>query len=419
MFSLVDCNNFYCSCERIFQPKLRNVPVLVLSNNDGCVIARSNEVKALGITIGTPAHHIEQLIKEHRIAVFSSNYTLYQDMSDRVMNTLASFVQNIELYSIDEAFLDMSAYDPAGLEQVGSNIRQTVLQHTGIPVSVGIAPTKTLAKMANRYTKKKCTKKGLFYANSPAAIREMLEQTKVEDIWGIGRQHTKLLLRNGFTTAAELSEASDAWVLKNMTVTGHRLLNELRGIPSIDGEMEDAPKKGICTSRSFGKLMTTETMIQQAVSDFAENCALKLRRQNACAARIHVFLSTNPNREQDKQYHKSISLQLPVATAATPKLIQYAISALHLIFKQGYNYNKAGVILYDIVPADTIQLGMFSTADTAKEKKVMQAYDALNGYYGKGMVRYAQQGYEKPYALRAAHLSKKYTTRMEDILKVR
>jgi DNA polymerase V len=419
MFSLVDCNNFYCSCERVFQPKLRNVPVLVLSNNDGCVIARSNEVKALGISIGVPAHHIEQLIRQHRIAVFSSNYTLYQDMSDRVMNTLSGFVRNIELYSIDEAFLDMSDYSLPELEQTGVTIRQTVLQHTGIPVSVGIAPTKTLAKMANRYTKKKCKETGVFYADSPAAIREMLQQTKVEDIWGIGRQHAKLLLRNGFSTAADLSEASDTWVLKNMTVTGHRLLNELRGIPSIEWEAEAAAKKGICTSRSFGKLMTSEDMIRQAVSDFAENCALKLRKQNACAGSINVFLHTNPNREQDEQYRKSISLQLPVATAITSKLIQYALQALDLIFKKGYNYNKAGVILYDIVPDDTIQLGMFSTADTVKEKKIMQAYDALNGYYGKGIVRYAQQGYEKPYALRAAHLSKKYTTQMEDILKVR
>lgn len=418
MFALVDCNNFYASCERVFNPKLEGKPIIVLSNNDGCAIARSEEAKALGVQMGTPAFMIEDLITANNIQVFSSNYSLYGDLSDRVMTILTSFAPAIEFYSIDEAFLDLTDLINQDLETLGQLIRTTVKQHTGIPVTVGIAATKTLAKMANRFAKKQKKTTGIHWLRGPKEVQEALEFTAVGDIWGIGGQRTKLLLRHGFKTAADLVKAPDDWVLKEMTVVGHRLLNELRGTPSIEWELETPPKKNICTSRSFGKLMTAKKDITQAVANYTASCAEKLRKQNSCAGKIHLFLQTNPHRKEDRQYFRSITIPLTVASNNTSELVKTARWALQKIFRPGFNYMKCGIILMDLVPAAEVQSGIFDKQDRARDFQVMKTIDQVNRSLGQDAVRLAVQGFEKRYKLRQAHLSPRYTTRIDEIVKI-
>jgi len=419
MFALVDCNNFYASCERVYNPKLEGRPIIVLSNNDGCAIARSEEAKALGIEMGTPAFMIEDMIRQQGIEVFSSNYALYGDLSNRVMTILSGFAPQVELYSIDEAFLDVSELVYEDLDALGQEIRRFVRQCTGIPVSVGIAPTKTLAKMANRYAKKRKKGVGVHWLKGAAEIAEVLDFTAVGDIWGVGPERAKLLLRNGFKTAADLSRAPDDWVLKQMTVVGHRLLNELRGIPSIEWELETPAKKNICTSRSFGKLITDKEDLIQAVANYTAACAEKLRKQQSCAGKLQLFLQTNPHRTEDRQYYRSITMPIAVATNNTPELTKAALLALSMIFREGFNYMKCGVTVMDLVPAGEVQAGLFDRQDREKDQRVMQAMDKVNRAFGQDFVRFAVQGYEKRYKLRQANLSGRYTTRIEEIVIIR
>ncbi|QEC69351.1 Y-family DNA polymerase [Panacibacter ginsenosidivorans] len=415
MYALVDCNNFYCSCERLFAPKLENHPVVVLSNNDGCAIARSEEAKALGIQMGTPEYMIRDTLQAHNVKVFSSNYTLYGDISDRVMRTLETFVSKMELYSIDEAFLDMNEMIYQDLLQLGIDIRRTIKKNIGIPVTVGIANTKTLSKMANRYAKKIHKDVGVYWAANKDLTDRMLEFTEVADIWGIGAQYAKLLTNNGFKTAKDFVQASDDWVRQHMSVVGLRLLHELRGQPSIEWEYEAPPKKNICTSRSFGTLITDKKTLEQAVANYTASCALKLRNQKSCTREIQVFLKTNQFRVQDKQYSAGRTVKLPVATNSTPELIKYALKGLNLIYRPGYNYQKCGVIVMDIIPQEQIQYSLFDNEDRKKQKTVSKTLDKINIAFGKDLVRYAKQGYEKRYKLRAEYLSKRYTTNIDEL----
>lgn len=415
MIALVDCNNFYASCERVFKPAIRNLPVVVLSNNDGCVIARSNEAKELGIEMGTPAFMLEEQFKQQNIQVFSSNYTLYGSLSNRVMKVLSTFTPNIEIYSIDEAFLDLSAMVGVDLYQYGLLIKKTVQQHVGIPVSVGIAPTKTLAKMANRYAKKRKRQIGVHAAVTPAEIHEMLSTTEIPDVWGIGSQHARKLLLKGIRTAADFVQLNEEWVRKNMTVVGQRMLNELKGTPSISWEQSPPPKKVICTSRSFGQLLTRMEDISQAVANYANKCAQKLRKQKSCAGVIHVFVQTNTHRTQDKQYYRSISIELPVASNSSQEIISHALKGLQEIYRSGYNYKKAGVIVMDIVPENQIQFGLFDTFNRSRDKKLMESYDKINQLFGKDLVRFAAQGYGRRWRLKQERLSPCYTTRLCDV----
>ncbi|WP_153797530.1 Y-family DNA polymerase [Foetidibacter luteolus] len=419
MFALVDCNNFYCSCERVFDPKLDGRPVIVLSNNDGCAIARSEEAKQVGIVMGTPEYMIRDLIKEHNVAVFSSNYTLYGDMSDRVMKLLASFVPRLELYSIDEAFLDMSELAYENLLELGMRIRTTVTQSTGIPVTVGIAPTKVLAKMANRFAKKKRKDIGVHWLGNDYLIREALEATDVGDIWGVGHQYSTMLVRNGFKTAADLVNAPEDFVREKMSVVGHRLIKELKGIPAIEWEFEPKKKKNICTSRSFGSLTQSKDVMIEAVSNYAALCAGKLRKEKSCARELIVFVKTNQFRTQDKQYEHAIRMQMEVATNNTVELIKYALKGLDIVFKDGYNYQKCGVIVNDLVPETEIQFGMFDQVDRKKNNTVMHALDKVNQAFGKDIVRFAVQRFDKRYRLNARFLSKKYTTDINEVLHVK
>ncbi|WP_018615722.1 Y-family DNA polymerase [Segetibacter koreensis] len=418
MYALVDCNNFYVSCERLFNPKLEGRPVIVLSNNDGCAIARSEEAKALGIDMGTPAFMIKEVIEKNEVAVFSSNYTLYGDLSDRVMKTLEGFVPRLEIYSIDEAFLDIHDLLHSDLLTLGMKIRNSIKQNIGIPVSVGIAPTKTLAKMANRFAKKKRKELGVHWAANERLTEEMLESTQVEDVWGIGHQYSLFLKRNGFKTALQLRNAPDEWIRKKMTVKGQRLLNELRGIPAIEWEFEAQPKKNICTSRSFGKLQSEKSEIKEALCNYAAACALKLRQQSSCCKKVNVFVQTNPHKTEDKQYSGSISIQLETPSNNTTEIIKYASKGFDIIFKEGYSYLKCGVIVMDLVPADQVQGSLFATKKN-KGKMLMETMDKVNRALGKEIVRLAVQGFEKRYRLKAEHLSPCYTTNINDILKVR
>ncbi len=420
MYALVDCNNFYVSCERLFQPQLQGKPVVVLSNNDGCVISRSDEAKALGIVMGTPSYMSEDTFKKHSVKVFSSNYTLYGDMSERVMKTLAGFVPRLELYSIDEAFLDMSDLDYFDLLQLGNTIRKTVVQNIGIPVCVGIAPTKTLAKMANRYAKKKQKDVGVFYAANEKLINEMLEFTAVSDIWGVGHQYALLLEKNGINTAKDVTSLPADWMRENMSVVGLRMWNELKGTPSIEWEFEPKAKKNICTSRSFGKLTNDYSLVKEAISNHAAACALKLRKQKSVCTEVHVFISTNPHKLDHKQYHHSITIQCETATNLPNEIIGYALKGLDIIYKHNeYFYMKCGVMVFNIISENTIQGNIFNIKSREKEKILAKVMDKVNAYMGKDTVRMAVQRFERRYKLRADHLSKKYTTNINEIVKIK
>jgi DNA polymerase V len=419
MFALVDCNNFYASCERVFNPKLKGMPIVVLSNNDGCVIARSDEAKALGIKMGAPSFLIGDTIEQHGIAVYSSNYTLYGDMSARVMDTLREFAPRLEVYSIDEAFLDLSGIETRELTKLAQKIRTTVRTATGIPVSIGIAPTKTLAKMANRYAKKTKKEIGVHNAATTSEINEMLQYTAIEDLWGIGSQHSQRLTKVGVKTAYDLLGVPEDWMRTHMTVVGQRMLNELRGIPCISLEETTPAKQNICTSRSFGQLLTELSDIKEAVASHAAKCAAKLRREKSCAGAVHVFVETNRFRGRDNQYTGALTIPLPVATNNTQEIMFYALAALNRVYRQGYKYKKAGVVVMDIVPEHEVQQGLFDIRDRSTEKAVTHAVDGINRSWGRELVKYAVQGTGEKWKLRREHLSECYTTRLDQIKVVR
>ncbi|RYG01522.1 MAG: Y-family DNA polymerase [Chitinophagaceae bacterium] len=419
MYALVDCNNFYCSCERLFDPALKDQALIVLSNNDGCAIARSEEAKQLGVEMGTPAFMIRELIDAKKVKVFSSNYTLYGDISDRVMKTMSAFVPMMEIYSIDEAFLDMHDLMQDDLAKIGLKIRHTIRQNVGIPVSVGIAPTKTLAKMANRYAKKKRRDTGVFWAANKQLQHQMLQDTNVGDVWGIGHQHTLLLKKNNIHTALEFANMPEEWVRVNMSVVGQRMLNELKGIPAVQWEDEAPDKKNICTSRSFNKLLADPEAIKEAVVNHAATCALKLRNQHTVSPRIHVFIQTNLHRQDHEQYSRSVNVQLETPTNDTGLIIKAASKGFDMIFKPGYRYMKCGVVVCDIIPDTAVQQGMFENFNRERSVKMMGALDAINKSLGKEIVRFAVQGFERTYRIKADHLSGRYTTRMNEIIKVK
>lgn len=419
MFALVDCNNFYCSCERVFNPALNNKPVIVLSNNDGCAIARSEEAKALGIKMASPAHLIADIIQQHNVKVFSSNYTLYGDMSERVMTVLASFVPTIELYSIDEAFLDVSKLVYNDLTDLALQIRKTVRQQTGIPVTVGIAPTKTLAKMANRYAKKMKKEVGVHLLSSKELINEALRFTEIGDVWGIGNEYASFLKKNDIHTAADFVKMPEEWVRAKMTVVGLRLLNELKGIPAIEWELQVPVKKNICSSKSFGKVVTEKRLLQEAIANYAAVCAKKLRIQKSCARKIEVLARTNQFRIKDYQYHPTIVIQVEVATNDTSEIIKYALKGLDIIFKPDINYHKVGVSVLDLVPDTEVQAGLFDLKNRKKRSTIMATLDKINKSFGKDIVRISRQGYERSWKLRAEHLSPCYTTRIDQLYVLR
>lgn len=409
----MDCNNFYASCERVFNPSLNGKPVVVLSNNDGCVIARSNEAKALGIKMGVPAYQIKDLVDSNQVTAFSSNYTLYGDMSGRVMSMLAELAPELEVYSIDEAFLNMDGIQD--LQSLGTKMVNQVTRGTGIPVSLGIAPTKTLAKVANKFAKKYPAYNQLCIIDTDEKRIKALQLTEIGDIWGIGRRQAAKLEQQGVKTAYDFTQLSGAWVRKNMTVVGERTWKELRGISCIDMESAPPAKKQICTSRSFGKMLTDIEPMAEAIATHASTCARKLRKQKSYAMSLMVFIHTNNFREDLPQYWKNTVVHLPVPSNDTQEIVHYALTALKSIFMQGYQYKKAGVIITEITQG--VQLGLFDSTNREKHERLQQAIDKINGEHSQ-RVKLAIQGMGREWKLKQEQLSGRYTTDINQIINI-
>ena len=416
MIALVDCNNFYASCERVFQPKLEGKPIVVLSNNDGCVIARSNEAKALGIKMGAPAFKMKSIFDRNNVSVFSSNFALYGDISNRVMRILSQKAPAIEIYSIDEAFLDFNGIKKPN--QFSVELRKIVKKWTGIPVSIGVAPTKTLAKVAN-HVAKKYKSNGVFVLNNESSINRVLKHIPVEELWGVGRQYAKFLSSRGFETAYDLVSANESWIRTNMKVNGLRMVKELKGIPCYELELTSSRKKNICTSRSFGMEVKELKDLKEAVANHATMCAMKLRKEKSLATSILVFIKTNPFKNEDFQYNNAQKIIMKVPSNDSMEITKNALLLLNRIYKKGYSYKKAGVIVSDIVPEGSRQLSLFTNKDPFKVNNVMKAIDKVNQAMGRNKVRLAVQGFDRKWRLKQEKLSPCYTTRFSDILTVK
>ncbi len=423
VFALVDCNNFYVSCERVFNPKLANVPVMVLSNNDGCVVARSNEVKALGIKMGTPAFKCEKLIKENNIQVFSSNYTLYADMSQRVMDTLKEFTPDLEIYSIDEAFLSFTNLLLKDNKSYGQKIRQTVTKWTGIPVSIGIATSKGLSKVANYITKIHPEYEGVLDLSncSEKEIDFYLDQLDVSDVWGVGHQYTKLLKANRIKTARDLKYANTEWIRKRMTVMGERCVLELRGVSCFELDQYPEPKKGICSSKSFGSPVVNKHDLEEAIASYTGIATEKLRTQNSYANILIVYIETNRFKKSEPQYVNSIHMRLPEPTSSTIDLTRYALYGFGKIYRPGYRYKKAGVLLEGIQPNNQIQLNLFRIFNQERKQReniLMKAVDTVNKRWGKGTLKLAAEGIKQVWKMRRTKLSPRYTSNWDELLEI-
>ena len=417
MFALVDCNNFYASCQRVFEPHLIGKPVVILSNNDGCVIARSNEAKVLGIPMGAPAFEYKKLFEDNNVFVYSSNYALYGDMSSRVMNILSTFSPDIEIYSIDEAFLKFQGFEMFDLDEYGLKIQRTVTKGTGIPVSIGFAPTKALAKVANKIAKKFPEQTQSVYTidNEEKRIKA-LKWTKIEDVWGIGRKHAKRLKNIKITNAYQFTQLNDDWVRKEMAVVGLRLKHELQGKPTLNLE---APKnkKMIATTRSFEKMYTKFEDISERVSTFTASCSEKLRKQESHCNMIMVFVQTNHFRKDQPQYSRNIVIKTDFPTNSTIELNHYAQIGLKQIFREGYHYKKAGVIVMGLTPNSETQLSLFNTSNP-KHQPLMSIIDKMNKSYGKNKIKFATQSIDRQWKMKQEKLSPSYTTRINDIVSI-
>jgi len=417
MFALVDCNSFYASCERLFRPDLQDRPIVVLSNNDGCAVAMCDKAKALGIRIGTPHFQIQDLLQAHHVAVFSSNYTLYGDISRRVMRTLASLVPALEVYSIDEAFLDLRGMSHTDLHALALHIRETVLQHTGIPTCVGIAPTKALAKAANRVAKKfKQRTAGVWLLDTPAATEKCLRWLEIGDVWGIGDRQAQKLKRISIHNAWQFTQLAPPTVRKLMGVVGLRLQQELQGISSLPLELSLAAKQSICTSRSFGKMLDQFEPVESAVAEYASRCAHKLRVQRLCARTLIVLLQTNPFKPEQPQRMVSATHTFPVESSDTLEIVHAALTLLRQLWKEGYLYKKAGVIVLDTVPENQIQGDLFDPRDRSKARQSMLAMDSINHKYGTNLIHLGVTRQGKDWKLRRELLSPCYSTNWDQML---
>lgn len=413
LFALVDCNSFYASCERVFNPALRKKPVVVLSNNDGCVIALSNEAKALGIKVGVPFFEVRELAKRHQVAVYSSNYTLYGDMSARVMQTLAEFSPEIEVYSIDEAFLGLQGFSYPEIPEYGQLIKRTVYQHTGIPVSVGIGATKVLAKLANRVASR--DKVGSFSIHHHPAPDEILRGFPVEGIWGIGSKSREKLNTYGIRSALDLKQANPKLVRDLLTVTGARIQDELNGQSCLSLEELAKPKKQIISSRGFGHALTDINPIQEAVANHVTRAAEKLREQGSVCFGMQVFL-------QSSQDYMTKTIQLPEGMNETNHLIRHAQSALEGMYRERVRYKKCGVIFFNLHPQDQSQMSLFGNHLTAavseKSKKAISLMDKINEKYGTDSVKFAACGTKKHWEMRSEFRSPRFTTHWGEVLEV-
>ncbi len=414
-FFLIDCNNFFVSCERVFDPSLIGKPVVVLSNNDGCIISRSNEAKALGIPMGAAAFEYENIIKKHNVRVFSSNFALYADMSARVMQTVADLSSDIEIYSIDEAFMFVPY--TTDFTKYARDMRAIVKQHTGIPISIGIAPTKTLAKVANRLAKKIPEYGGVFDITDYPAIDTLLSEFPVADVWGVGRQYNKLLLGHSIKSAKDLKYAPDAWVRKKMTIVGLKMVLELRGTPCFGLVDEDPAKQSITVSRSFSRLISGRQELEEAVSSYMIRAAEKLRREKQLASTITVFIGTSRYHDSER-YFNAVSASFSRATDYTPTLLDAARQCLDGLYRPGLFYKKAGVLLHNLVSIDQMQLAITDPiADIEKQREMMKVCDRINARFGR-VVSYASAGIDQSWKAKRLKKSAHYTTNWHELLEI-
>lgn len=418
MFALIDCNNFYASCERVFQPNLINKPIVVLSNNDGCVIARSNEAKSLGIPMGAPAFKYKKKFQDNKVEVFSSNFKLYGDMSNRVMSIVSRFVPDIEIYSIDEAFLKFEGFSENIIDKKCIEIIETVMKWTGIPVSIGLAETKSLAKVANRIAKKDFSKTNSFYSiNNNRKHIKALKTINIKDIWGIGSQNEKKLLKIGVKSGFDFIKIPDEWVKKNMSIIGLKLKKELEGIPTLDIVKENNNKKSITTTRSFEAEISSLDELIERITTFAVVASKKLRIQNSECNMISVYIRSNPFKENNDKYHFSLTESLPFSTNSSIEISKFAIKLLKKIYHQGKSYKKAGIILMGLTPESIHQVSFFEK-DTNKHKKLMESIDDIDNKYGLYKVRLASQDQKRIWKMNRQNLSRNYTTNIEEVLTV-
>lgn len=413
VFALVDCNNFYTSCEKLFDPKLTHLPIVVLSNNDGCVVARSAEAKVLGIPMGVPWFQIQEQAKRHGIVAFSSNYALYADMSNRVVEVLGQFTPNLEVYSIDESFLELSGLGHVGLNEYGQQIRQRIKRWLGLAVCVGIAPTKTLAKLANH-----CAKKGIagaegvcdFTAMSDADLSPLFSQIDVGEVWGVGRKIEAQLKQIGVATVQALREANADMIRAKFSVVLERTVRELRGLPCQDLEEVAPEKQQIMCSRSFGQYIYALKELEESVASYVSRAAEKLRAQDSLAGALTILIRTNPFSSKEPQYQRAMTVPLPEATADTRVLVTWGLKVLRRIYRSGYAYQKAGVMLSELRPKAMTQALLFADPATDRGHRLMATLDVINQRWGRGTLRTAAEGVERSWQMKRRRLSPGYTT---------
>ncbi len=417
MFALVDCNNFYASCERVFNPNLQHKPIVILSNNDGCIISRSDEAKKLGIPMGAPIFKYRSLIANHNVKVFSSNYSLYGDMSSRVMSILKQFTPDIQVYSIDESFLKLEGFEDYNLTDYGMLMKNRILKWTGIPTCAGIAPTKALSKVANKIARKYPNQtNGVYVIDTELKRINALKWTKIKDIWGIGKKLSNRLATKGCKNAYDFTQLPESWVKSNMSVVESRLQRDLLGIPTLDLEVQKS-KKSIATTRTFEKPLKELDKIKERISTFAFVSGEKLRRQNSHCHMIIVILRSNYFREDLKQHYATKVISLPYPTNSSLVLSNYAIKAIEEVFKSGIAYKKAGIILTGLVPSNNYQLNIFDW-ENSNHQPLMKAIDKIN-YRFSNKIKLANQDLKKTWKMKQDHLSPNYTTNLQDIIKVK
>jgi len=426
VIAIVDCNSFYCSCERVFRPDLRRKPVVVLSNNDGCIISRSDEAKKLGVGMAVPYHENKELIESNGIAVFSSNYVLYGDMSRRVMNTLRAIAgeENVEVYSVDEAFINLKHVPPDQMESIAHEIRRTVVRWTGVEVSVGVAPTKTLSKLANSLAKKdKERTKCVMLLDTPEKIAQALNTVHVKELWGVGRQLASKLTSLGIDTPMKLRQMNEEWVRKNLGgVVGVRLLRELKGEEAIAMEEPLENKKMIATTRMFGSPVTELTDIKEAIATYTSRAAEKLRRQYSAASVINIFIV--PKEKTDGAYFRhgptvSAYTILPTATSITHELIKPAMALVDRIYEKGRAYKKAGVMLSGLVPDSSVQANLFAPPEKNSHRMLMSTVDNINFAMRDDTLKFASSGVAKNWKMRQELRSARFSTRWEELREVK
>ena len=415
--ALVDCNSFYASCERIFNPKLLGKPIVVLSNNDGCIITRSSEAKALGIKMGEPYFKAKKIIEENNVKVFSSNYSLYGDISQRVMEILLGFSPDVEIYSIDEAFLSFKGFKNYELSKYCKYIKKTINQWVGIPVSIGIGSTKTLSKIANHLAKKNDQYEGVCVLKEKKLVDEALNKTEISEVWGIGKRMSKFLRKHNVYTAKQFAHLNRNWVRKNMGLFGEKTQLELQGVSCLDVDLTTTSKKSCCVSRSFSRPIEKIEELKESIANYGSRVAEKIREESLIAQSMSVFVLTNHFNKREKQYSNSIKLQLDYPTNNSMLIVKRAVEGIDRIFRQGYRYKKAGIILYELHNSSSVR-GLLDY-DRPRSESLMKSLDEINYRYGSSTLKIAAEGMQKNWQMRRQNISPCYTTRFDDLMIVK